>query len=149
MSQSAFVYPFTNVKHEISADGTTWQDTSGYSNSITVDGGERATDKTPTFDGAKHLVTQGKIDTYKVTARILYTEGAADPTRVVAAAFEAGTPIYQRWSPLGGASGQMRYTTTAGVVKKKPIASGEAASAKAILVEIITECSDVVGPTAI
>ena len=112
MAQTTNSLTFKDNKLEISTDGTTFTDISGHSNKVTVDGGERAVEELFTFDG----------DT-------------ADAQEVLRAAYEAGSAIYARWSPAGGATGDFQYTTGAGVVVSNPYPGGEAESADVMAAE--------------
>lgn len=136
MAQTSVAYSMKNCRLEISTNGTTWTDISGFSNEVSWDGGERDTEGTPTFDGDTKLLTTGKRDLVTVTAKVVYTEGASDPVNTAQSAFEADTDLYLRWSPRGGSSGQRMYTTSAGRVKKPTFPQGATDSASAILVEI-------------
>ena len=137
MAQTTNQVTMVNCKIEGSTDGAVWTDISGFGNSVTFDGGERATEETDTFSGDTPIITAGKRGGLTVTARVVYTEGVSDPVEVVRAAYENLTPYYLRWSPKGGTTGQFQYTTTVGIVKNPVYPAGEANSAAPIMAEIV------------
>jgi hypothetical protein len=128
-----------NCKVEISTNGSTWTDVGGFSNTIEVDGGDRETEGTSTFDGDTKIVTAGKRNPLTVKLKVVYTEGVSDPVEVARAAYENATPLYIRWSPKGGTTGNFQYYTDAGFVKNPVLPAGDSSSAEAVLVEINLE----------
>ncbi len=110
---------------EVSTNGTTWTDISGFANSIEVSGGERQIGEAYTFDGDTALLTSGKREPVEVTVRVVYTEGTSEPFEVVRAAYEDGSSVYVRWSPKGGSAGNFQFTTAAGLVSSLTYPAGE------------------------
>lgn len=132
MAQTTNAISFRAGRVEISINGTVWTDISGFSASITVDGGERETEDTQTFDGDTPILTAGKRGSLEVKVKIVYTEGVSDPQEVVRTAYEAASALYVRWYPKGSTSGNFLYTTDPGIVKNHPYPGGEAESAAAV-----------------
>jgi len=132
---------------ESSANASTWTDMSGFSSSISQDGGERATEDTFTFQGDTPILGKGKRSSKKITVNIVYTEGVSDAYATVRAAYEAGSTLYLRWVPKGKTASNKVYTTSAGIVTKCPDPAGEAESAKTVLVEFELACATVTEST--
>lgn len=103
-----------NATIEISNDGATWSDISGFANSVEPSGGNRQTGEAYTLDGDTAIITSGKREPLEIQVNIVYTEGTTDPFETVRAAYEAGTNLYVRWAPKGGQSGEFRFTADAG-----------------------------------
>lgn len=147
MPQVTNAISFKNCKVEISTNGTTWTDISGFANSIEVSGGDRQTGETYTFDGDTAIIAVGKREPWEITLKVVYTEGVNEPFEVVRAAYESGTSLYVRWSPKGGASGSFQYTSAAGVVTAVTYPSGEAGSGDPLLVEFTVKVPGIVKGT--
>jgi len=143
MAQTTAAISFADVKLEGSPDGSTWTDFSGFASSVSVDGGERATGIVYTFDGDTAILRSAKRGPLTVTVNIAYTEGAAGPTEVIRAIYEAGSDYYLRWSPKGGDSSEFLYTTAAGVVKNPLYPGGEAESGDPVMVGVVLETPSV------
>jgi len=122
---------------EIGDDGATWTDISGFANSIEVEGGDRQSGEVHTFDGFTPILTLGKGSLYEITCKIVYTEGATDPTEVIRAAYEGGTEFYIQWTPKGGAAGDFVYTSGAGYILSHTYPSADAGSPDAIGIEFV------------
>jgi len=135
MAQTTDAMSAKNTKIEISTNGSSWTDISGFANSIEVDGGERMSDEVHTFDGFTPIITLGKGSMYEITCKVVYTEGVSDPAEVIRAAYEGGTSFYIRWSPKGGTTGNFMFTTGAGYILSPTYPSGDAGSAEAIGIE--------------
>lgn len=143
MAQTTGGISFKANKIEQSTDGSNWTDISGFSNTVEVDGGERAVEEFFTFDGDTPIISSGKRSMLEVKVKIVYTEGASDPQEVYRAAYEAGTAMYYRWSPKGGSGGQFRYTTSAGVPITPPYPGGDAGSAETVAIEQSINCASI------
>lgn len=94
---------------EVSTNGTTWTNISGSTNSIEPSTQTRMTGVTYTLDGDGAIITAGKKEPVELDVRILFTPSATEAFQIVRAAFEARQDLYVRWSPQGGAVGQLRY----------------------------------------
>ena len=135
MAQTTDAISFKNVKVEVSTDGTTWTDISGFANSVEIGGGDRQTGEVYTFDGDTAIITTGKREPLEITVKAVYTEGANDPFEVVRAAYEGGTSLYVRWSPKGGTTGDFQFESDAGYVTNAIYPQGEAGSGDPVVVE--------------
>lgn len=129
---------FRNVKVELSADGTTWTDVSIDANMVEVDGFDLESEGTSVFGQAKKLQTIGGYDLGTVKVRALYAESTTAAWGLANTAFEGRSTLFVRWSPRGGSTGQYRFTSDAGYVKRPVWPSGEA-DAKPIMPEISIE----------
>jgi hypothetical protein len=144
MAQTTNGISFKANKIEISTDGVNFTDMSGFGVSLDPSGGERGVGEEFTWDGDTPILVTGKRGALEIKAKIVYTEGIADPFRVVRAAYEAGSDLYLRWSPKGGSAGQRRYTTTAAKVVECPPPGGEAGAEDVVLCEFTVKCADLV-----
>ena len=139
MTQTTAGISFKDAKIESSPDNSNWTDISGFASTFAIDGGERITGIKYTFDGDTAILRSSKRGPLMVTVNIAYTEGAADPTEVIRAIYEAGSDFYLRCSPKGGDSTEFLYTTAAGVVKNPLYPSGDAESGDPVMVDIVLE----------
>lgn len=135
MPQTTDGMSFADAKIEISANGTTWTDISGFSNSVEVDGGDRSLGEIFTAEGDTPIITKGKRASMNVKMKIVYTEGASDPQEVVRADYESGTRMYVRWSPKGGGSGAFMYTADPGYIESFSYPVADVGSGDTILTE--------------
>jgi hypothetical protein len=141
MAQTTSGLSWVAAKVEMSTNGTTWTDMSGWETAVAVSGGERMTGETYTTDGDTPIITAGKRGPVDLTVRYVYTEVATDPFKVALDAYETagGGAFYVRYSPKGGAVGDYQYTvdTLNNVLVQPGYPMGEAGSADAILGEIV------------
>jgi hypothetical protein len=105
---------------------------------VQVEGFELESEGTSVFQQGKKEQTIGNFALGSVTIRAMYNEAADSAWDVANEAFEGRTPIYVRWSPRGGATGQLQFTTDPGYVKN-PIWPGGEANASPIMPEIVVE----------
>lgn len=131
---------FRNCKVEYSLNGTTWKPLAG-TGTVTVEGGERSVGEDHVFDMDTPELTAGKRASLTVKARYVYTETALDPQEEIVTAYENGSDIFLRYSPLGGSSGQKQYTTDAGIITSNPYPSADAKSADPVFIEISIKCT--------
>ncbi len=119
---------------EISTDGNTWTDISGFSNSVQVPAQARASGEAYTFDGDTGIVTYGKRQPIDITVNVLYSETSTNAFDRVRTQHETanGGALYVRWSPGGGDSGDYRYVTPACKVTSFSYPSVDAANAAPI-----------------
>jgi hypothetical protein len=117
MAQTTTAISAVNAKIEFSADGSSWTDISGSSNSIEPAEQSGASGEAYTFSGNKAVVTAGKTEPVELVVKVLYTPTNGEAFKVVRAQFQVtGRRGYLRWSPAGGASGTEQFTTDAGVL---------------------------------
>ena len=139
---------FRNAKTEISIDGgSNWIDISGQKNSLTVEGGEReigtffdASNDTPTLGAGK----RGELE---ITVRTKYTETAGQANQVLGSAYENATETMIRYSPKGGNSGDLLYTSDAGYVKTNPYPGQEVESGDPLRNEFVIVVSQLTKST--
>jgi len=140
MPQTSNAISFANCTIFLSTNGTSWTDVSGYANSVTVDGGERAVSEFFTVDGDTPIITKGKRSLLEVTVKAVYTEAGSDPFAMALTAYEAGSPLYVKWIPKGTG---YTYITSAGVVTAPVYPQGAADSSDAITTEVKIKCATI------
>jgi hypothetical protein len=116
MAQTTDAISVAGFKAEVSPDGTSWTDISGTAATVAVDGGDAKVGVQHTAEGGQPVVVPAnKTEAVTVTVRALYTETTGEAWKVVDAAYQgADKKIFLRWSPAGGATGDLQYTTAAG-----------------------------------
>jgi hypothetical protein len=134
---------FSKAKVEVSTNGTTWTDISGAATAVEVKGGDRKVGEAYAYSLDYPIITYGKRDPINVTVKALYTEGASETFETTRAAYEAGTSLYVRWSPKGGATGNFQFTTDAGVVTSIAYPVGEAEKGDPVLCEFTIETAKI------
>jgi len=132
-----------NLYVEFGTNGSSYTDCSGFSNMVSVDGGDRATGTQTTADGDTQILTRGKRDTFKVKATFIYTEGASDVATAARTAWRAGTDFYLRWAPKSNTTGNTRYSTTACTVVNGVFPEVDTSKGDPLVVEIELECADI------
>ena len=126
-----------------STDGSAWTEVTGSANSVEVSGGERQSGSTRTFQSTAPIVKYGGKESLTVTVRGVYSETADEAYLLAQAAYDNDTALYVRWSPGGGDSGDLGYTTSEGKVMTPPYPSGAADTPDPMLVEIAVEVASV------
>ena len=112
MAQTTGAMNSVNGKVEISANGTDWFDISGSANKVENPTQEADTGEAATLEGNYMIGTVGKIKPVDLAITVLYTQitgEAYDRLRDQLAV--AGRPVWLRWSPAGGNSGDERFFT--------------------------------------
>jgi hypothetical protein len=135
MAQTENAISFVDADVDISEDGAVWVPISGFTNSVAVEGGDRATSEFFTLDGDTPIVTKGKRGLINVTISALYTEVADEPYDVVSGVVEANGNLYVRWAPKGNTNGNNRFTTSKGIIVSPVFPTGAADSADAVPLE--------------
>jgi len=143
MAQTTNALSWANCKIELSTNGSSWTDVSGFANSVGVDGGERATSEFFTVDGDTPIVTAGKRGFLEITIKAVYTEAGSDAYAMGIAAYEGNSALYARWTPKGSGAGAFVFTTSAGRVTKPIYPQGAADSADAIQFELGISCGSI------
>lgn len=147
MAQTTNALSWANATISLSANGTSWTDISGFANSVSVDGGERATSEFFTVDGDTPIVTSGKRGFLEITIKAVYTEAGSDAYAMGMTAYENNTPLYARWVPKGSGTGAFVFTTSIGRVTKPIYPQGAADSADAIQFELGISCGSITKST--
>jgi hypothetical protein len=132
MAQTQNALSFVDAVIEISIDGVAWTNVSGFTNSLGVDGGDRAVSEFFTLDGDTPILTKGKRSMLDVAIAALYTEVDDEPYDIVSGVVAANGNLYVRWAPKGSGSGNLRYTTSKGIIISPVYPAGAADSADAI-----------------
>lgn len=136
MPQTTEHITLRNVLAEVSTDGVAWIDISGTFNSLTNSGGETQTGEAYTAEGELPLVGIGKKSLTETTLKVIYTENAGDAWRKFFDAYKNGTDLYFRYTPKGGASGDLRFTSGKGFVTSPAYPQGEVSDGKPLMTEL-------------
>lgn len=112
MAQTTDQVSLANGGIEYSTNGTAWTALGGSASTVEDTSQSRMSGEAYTLDGDVALITTGKREPIELTVKAVYTEQSGETFEVIRALFEAGTPVYLRWSPKGiGASGRFVFTT--------------------------------------
>lgn len=147
MAQTVNYYSMIDAKVEFGVNGTVWTDGSGHMSNVTVEGGERNTAQKHTFSGDVPVITKGKRQALTITIDTVYTEVATDARKIAQTAYEAGSAFYVRWSPRGGVSTQLQFTSALGIVKSALYPTGEPGAGEAIMVQVVVEVPSITEST--
>jgi hypothetical protein len=88
----------------------TWVNISGSANAIEPQPQSRQTGTMHTLDGRKAIVKSGKLEAMDIEVKILFTSSSDEAFQTVLGFWEDDTEVQVRWSPQGGAPGDLRYT---------------------------------------
>ena len=145
MAQTTSAMPMTAGYLGISTDGSSWTDISGHFMQVSWSGGSRNSGAAYTADGDTAIIKAGKRTPLTVTASVVYTETASEPFDTAMDQYETagGGDLYLRWSPGGGDSGDLGYTTTAGIVKEAAYPQGAVETGEPIPCAIVVECASI------
>lgn len=147
MTQATGSQSFFEALVELNPGGLpgAWTDISGWDCAVADSGGDRQMGEVYTTDGDTAIIGQGKRQPRDITVRAVYTEQATDPYALALAAYRNHTVLQVRWSPLGGDTGEKRYTTnsTYSFVINCPPPVGEAGSGDPTVFEFTVHTSDV------
>lgn len=129
---------------EVSTNGSTWTDISGWVTNVDHADGNRESSETKTLDGDTPFVLGGKRNGERFTVSIVFTEGASDAWTTVRDEFTANNGIHVRWAPKGNTTGNLLFSSadTAGtaakaVIEQCPIPSADATSADPSMVDMV------------
>lgn len=127
MAQTTAALSGAAFQLEISTDAASFTDISGYAMSVDAGTQSAITGSTQTADGdAAIVVAANKLEPVELTFNVLYTEADTQPWDVIIDRFNSATKtLCVRWSPGGGDSGDLQYTTAsdAGTAIVVPISS--------------------------
>ena len=140
MTQTTGHTTLRNMQVEISSDNTNWTDISGEFNSLDVSGGEITTGEAYTADGDLPLVGIGKIALTEAKLKVIYVETSGSAWNTFFDAYVNGTDVYMRYSPKGGNSGNLRFTSGKGFVTSPVYPKGEVSDGVPTMCELTFKC---------
>lgn len=143
MAQTTDAITFEDCTVEISTNGSSWTNISGWANSVSLSGGERQTGETYTFDGEFAIVRRGKAQPFDVQINVVYTEPGGDPFDTIESAFSNGTDLYCRWAPKGYVSTNNLFTTGVGIVTANPFPTGESGNGEPVVFQLNLKCGTI------
>lgn len=137
MPQTTGAMNTVNGKIEVSANGTQWDDISGSTNKVEAPSQEADLGEAATLEGQYMIGGVGKFKPLDISVTILYTEESDEAYDILQAqAAVPGRPLYLRWSPAGGGTGDQRFFTAdangnlaAGVIASMPFPGADATQA--------------------
>ena len=124
---------------DFSTDGSAWTAANGHLMSVAVSGGELNTGFVHTSDGQFAILKAGKTNPLVVTVNIVYNETGDEAPDFAQDAYEAASAFYVRWSPGGGDSGDVGYTSGAGYVTAQPYPGFDVAPGDPLTISV--ECT--------
>jgi hypothetical protein len=133
MAQTADALSAVNTLVEISADGATWANVSGSSNSIEPGEQTRMSGVAYTFVGDTAIVLPGKREPLELVGKHLYTSTNGEAYEVVRAIHESNGVGFVRYSPEGGATGDSLLTSDRGVFTGFTYPKGDASDANPVM----------------
>jgi hypothetical protein len=136
MTQTTGGITLRATKVEISTDNSNWTNISGEFNSIENSGGEVGTGEVYTADGDYPIVGIGKIAMMESKIKVVYVETAGSAWNAFWSAYKNGTNIYVRYSPQGGNSGNLLFTSGKGYVTTPVLPAGEVSDGTPVMVEL-------------
>lgn len=113
---------------------------SGFITNVETSGYELQVGETYTGSGTGAIMTAGKISPAEVTASMVYTEVAADPSDKLWEARKNKQKVKFIWYPKGNAADNWKWETSYGYITAMTPPSGEMGSADAILVKCTLKC---------
>jgi len=149
MAQTLNSISWSNCVIELSDDdGVNWRNISGFANSVSIDGGERAVGEFFTADGDTPIITSGKRGSFEITVKAVYTEDLTYAPYIMGqTAYDNKTNLRLRWAPKGSTIGNFRFTAAQGPVMKPVLPQGAADSSDAIPIELVIKTLSIVKAT--
>jgi hypothetical protein len=135
-------------KVEISTNGTTWTDISGYTNKIEWDGGEREIAEASVFGEDVAKIAPGKRSPVEITVTVAYDESTSSPLETLQSAYESSSTLQVRWSPTGGVTGSKRYSAI-GYVTTPIVPAGDAEASDVLMVEFTLKAPEITVETVL
>ena len=118
MPQSVGINNTTEAVVELSADGTTWTNSSGSICKVEVTPQTADSGSVATHEGQYKVVRGGKYNPVEITITGVYTEIAAELYAILHGQKNVpGRPLWVRWTPFGS-NGEHRYVTADGLGAK-------------------------------
>lgn len=136
MTQTTAAITMRAVKVEVSTDNTNWTNISGEFNSIENSGGEIGTGEVYTADGDYPIVGIGKIAMMETKLKVVYVETSGSAWNAFWDAYKNGTDIYVRYSPKGGNSGNLLFTSGKGYVTSPVLPAAEVSDGNPVTCEL-------------
>lgn len=134
MAQTTNAMSMVDALIEFSTNGSSWVDISGFANEIGPADSARNLGEAYTADGDIAIQTAGKRTPFDIVVRIVFTDqtSTSDPFYTVLTQHQTagGGAMYLRWSPGGGDSNELQFTTPSSFVSNLqfpggPVETGE------------------------
>lgn len=148
MAQTSEYTTMRNVKVELSLNGSTWINISGQTSSVQVSGGRRTSATYEPQLGQKPVVTLGIPEPTELLIKTVWGELNTSASEILHLAYQGNYPVYVRYSPKGGSSGQKRFVTGQAYITNPPLPEGNVEDGSPILVELRLR-TDIVTPEVI
>ncbi len=123
MAQTTGALTAVDAKLEFSPTGAApWTDMSGETNKVTPGGGDRAVTETHTLGTESPIISVGARARVTLTITVLYTEAEAEAWQTFYNTYyRVKTPVYFRYSPKGGQSGEYQFSGGPGYITSMPL----------------------------
>jgi len=140
MTQTTGHITLRNMKVEVSTDNSTWTNISGESNSIAISGGEIGSGEAYTAEGNLPLVGIGKVGLTEAKVKVIYVETSGSAWNTFFDAYVNGSDVYMRYSPKGGSTGNLMFTSGKGFVVSPVYPQGEVSDGNPTMCELTFKC---------
>lgn len=130
------------VGFQTGTSAASFTNVSGFSNNVTVSGGDRDSGEEYTHDGGAIILT-GARKPVEVTVRAVFTNSVSDPYSTLWNCYTGGSLVNLQWAPSGSASGNLLFKTVGGKLLKMPIVSAPATDAKPNMFEFSVSANQI------
>jgi len=113
------------IAYSTASSTTGFVDISGYTNKVEPGPMTRAAGEVYTYLGDTAIVLSGKRQPLDLKFSFVYAEEATGPFKVIYDRAVAGSGLYIRWAPKGGATGNYQYTSDLGVITSFEFPKGD------------------------
>lgn len=153
MAATADAFAQGNFQIEYSTNGSTWTEICSEATSINPGDPEHAVGEQHVACSEVPILTpSNKLAAREIEVNAVYTETSAEAWDGVYTAFmTAGRALYLRWSPAGGANGDLQFTTSAdgstagpGILTSCTIPEQDASSEDPALFSFTLKCAAVI-----
>lgn len=130
------------VAIQTGASTNSFTNISGFSNNVTVSGGDRDSGEEYTHDGGAIILT-GARKPAEVTVRAVFTDPIADPYSLLWNCYTGGSLVNLAWAPSGSSAGKLLFTTVGGKLLKMPMVAAPATDAKPSMFEFSVSANQI------
>lgn len=130
------------VEVDLTPASSSYANIDSWATEIAVTDEQVNTTEAYTFTHTGPIVFAGNPQPVNVTVTCVYTEDTTDPYQNIKG-HSIGTAMDIRWSPAGGASGDLQFTTSGGLLIRRGFPQGNAEGGSAVVFPFEVRCSSV------